>query len=157
LLELDWAPAVSDLSEGEHLLLLGVDAGSHSWSRVTVDAATFSVAERRTASGEATLTYKQSASGPGWMTFSGEKMGFSVEAGRINYPGMLLLDRTAVYDMDAQLIDRTASAFAQLEERFPEVLARYPVVYTGQARHVFLDHYLRGRDGVGSSGSEVKP
>lgn len=157
LLEFGWAPAASDLSEGEHLLLLAVDAGAHSWSQVTVDAATFSVVERRTASGEATLTYQQSARGSGRLEFRGEKMGFRVEAGRVNYPGMLLLDRTAVYEMDAQLIDRTASALAQLEERFPELLARYPVVYTGQARHVFLDHYLTGRDGVGGPSSDVNP
>ena len=157
VLSLDFGPgrqAASNLSEGEHLFLLGVDAGRYRWSEVTVDAATFKVAERRNASG-AMMTFSHSSSRPVHFRLSAGDMRFSVSAGRINYVGMMLLDRTGIFSMMAVPIDRTASALAQIGERFPDAFERYPIVYSGQARHVFLDHYLAERDGAG--GPKIGP
>jgi hypothetical protein len=150
-LDFDAGQAASDLPEGEHLLVLGVDAGRYRWTEVTVGEATFKVEEWRNAS------FSHRSTQPVTFRLSEGDMGFSVVAGRINYVGMMLLERTAIWRLFALPIDRTASALAQLGERFPDALGRYPIVYSGHARHVFLDRYLAERNLTRESGSGDSP
>lgn len=152
-LEFNGAQAASDLSEGEHLLLLGVSEGRYRWSEVTLGAARFKIGEERNAS-RTLMTFTERSRHPVTFVLGRGKTDFRVEAGRINYVGMILLDRTGIRRLMAMPIDRTASALAQLRERYPDALERYPVVYSGPARHVFLDRYQTARDAA--AGGESK-
>ena len=147
-LEFSGVEGASDLAPGEHLLLLAVAEGNYAWSEVSLGYSRFRVGERRNAGGGYT-TFIRAALQPVRFDIGVEKSDFSVEAGRINYPGMLLLDRTGIYRLIAIPIDRTASALAQLQERNPGALSRYPLRYSGRARHVFLERYMTERAGRG--------
>jgi hypothetical protein len=143
-LDFNRQPAATDLPEGEHLLLLRVGAGKYRWSGVTLGAARYQVRKYYMVRGMLT-SYMRDSTRPVAFELSEGEMGFSVVAGRINYVGMMLLNRTESHRLYARPVDRTASAVAQLEKLYPDEMAGYPIVYSGRAHHVFLDRYLGER------------
>lgn len=116
-LDLGGTQVASGLSKGEHLLLLAVGAGDYAWSS----------ADR------GDVRYYLS---------SLPKNYFQIEAGRINFIGLLELESAGAWGLRARIIDRTARAYELVAERYPALLASHPPVYVGVARHVFLDYYL---------------
>jgi hypothetical protein len=77
--------------------------------------------------------------------------GFDVVAGQISYPGLLEVDRPPspfVFvgePLRFRLVNRSAVMLELLEERHPEVLARYPLRYTGRGVDRFLESLERLR------------
>jgi hypothetical protein len=57
------------------------------------------------------------------------------------YVGMIEVERSSSLSVWMDSLDRTAMALEQLRKRYPDLLAKYPVVYSGPARHVFLQRY----------------
>jgi hypothetical protein len=123
-LSIDQVPALTDLREGEHFSLLVVSAGRHHWSEIVVPAAEGDVRFR----------------------MSDEHWGFRVESGRINYPDQLVVRGDvgkAHVEIGGGRRNRSALALRKLQERFPELLARYPPVYGGFTPDRYLEYYVR--------------
>jgi hypothetical protein len=84
----------------------------------------------------------------GFLTFrfsDDANLEFHVERGRINYVGMIDVYRGDVFHVGIRAIDRTAIALGDLRTQFPDLVDRYPIVYSGPARNVFLEHYLAAK------------
>ena len=116
--------AAHDLPPGEHLVLLAIDAGSYRWNRVAF----------RGPGGVLLLDFRRT-----------EPWSFRVEAGRISYPGQLVFRGAKLlwtaHRMEARNINRSAMVFQRLRRLYPELLARYPIRYTGRRRDDFLERY----------------
>lgn len=69
-------------------------------------------------------------------------MDFEVRAGRLNYPGELVVQRRGLYAR-VRTRNRSASVLPLLARDFPRLLRRYPLVYTGFQRDDFFDFYNR--------------
>ena len=117
------------LARGTHLLLVAVSAGWHHWSGLSVELSTSDSRQGETVR----LSYRETP-----------EFRFRVEAGRVNYPGML-----EVYDQwwtaGLRSVDRAAMAIEEIRSRFPSLLDRYPLVYAGPVRHAFLERYFAVR------------
>ncbi len=108
--------AAEDVPEGTAVRLIGITAGTYQWSRIEVQGDEFRFPDDR-------------------------RLRFRVDPGVINYAGMIDVERTGPLSLSLNSIDRTAMALAALRERYPDLIAKYPMVYTGPARHVFLERY----------------
>lgn len=85
-----------------------------------------------------------------------ETTGFEVVSGQINYPGLLEVDRPSPFvfvgePLRYRLVNRSAVMLEQLEERHPEILARYPLRYTGRG----VDRFLESLEGLRSATRDV--
>ncbi len=116
--------ALSDLQRGEHLRLLAVDAGRYRWSGIVVSA------------GEGDVQF---------LAPYGEFSEFRVEPGRINYPGELAFSgvtgKKSVGIRPIVFRNRSGLMLRTIKERFPELVERYPPVYTGQKSDGYLEYY----------------
>jgi len=116
--------AAHNLPPGEHLVLLAIRAGSYRWNRVGFGGP------------QGTLLVDFGRKEP-WS--------FRVEAGRISYPGQLVFRGAELlwteHRMEARSINRSAMVFQRLRKLYPELLARYPIRYTGRRRDDFLERY----------------
>lgn len=115
------------VGRGTHLRLMAVSAGRYRWSGLGLPANW----EDSRQPGTVQVSFRDVA-----------ELSFSVEAGRVNYAGML-----EVYDYGHHLVrirsvDRTALAIEELHAQFPTWLDQFPIVYAGPGRNVFLDRYL---------------
>ncbi|MCA9509857.1 MAG: hypothetical protein KC560_04075 [Myxococcales bacterium] len=82
---------------------------------------------------------------------------FRVEPGVLNYPGQLVVYTAGGLRKgiaDARVVDRSALVYTTLRERHRELVDRFPLVYTGGTRDVFLERVVgRGdaaREGAGA-------
>lgn len=116
--------AAHDLPPGEHLVLLAIKAGSYRWNRVAFGGPQVKLL----------LDFGRK-----------EPWSFRVEAGRISYPGQLVFRGAELlwtaHRMEARSINRSAMVFQRLRKLYPELLARYPIRYTGRRRDDFLERY----------------
>ena len=108
--------AAEDVPEGTEVRLIGITAGTYRWAQMKLQGDTF-------------------------LFRDDDRLRFHVEPGVINYVGMVHVERSGELSVWMNAIDRTAMALEQLRQRHPDLVARYPVVYSGPARHVFLDRY----------------
>ena len=114
----------NDLPAGEHLWFLAAAPGEYRWRRIERDF------------GRVLYYWHVPASYDEWS--------FTVEAGRINYPGVLEIEgREGVPILEMRSFNRSAIAHAELMRRYPLLLERFPMRYAGSRRDDFLDHYLR--------------
>jgi dienelactone hydrolase len=113
-----------DVPEGTHVRLIGITAGSYRWDNVRLPSSN--------------IRYRFPYD---------DAMRFHVEPGAINYVGMVQVKGNGSYSLMVNSIDRTAIALAELRERFPELAEKYPIVYSGPARHEFLPRYLAAAHG----------
>jgi hypothetical protein len=109
------------LEPGRRLALLVVGAGSYRWTSIQIPGAFGSLRFRMRREDEWT---------------------FRVEPGRINYIGRLEVEERRSGLGPVQLlgrnVNRSAMAWVELKKRFPLVVERYPVVYSGPAKDEFL-------------------
>ncbi len=108
--------AAEGVPEGTEVRLIGITAGTYRWAQMKLQGDTF-------------------------LFRDDDRLRFHVEPGVINYVGMVQVERSGQLSLWMNAIDRTAMALERLRERHPDLVARYPVVYSGPARHVFLDRY----------------
>jgi hypothetical protein len=71
-----------------------------------------------------------------------EDLEFDVYAGKVNYPGILVLTRKHVW-MTSFTINRSGELARQLLSGPKWLLTDYPVVYSGRRRDDFLEYYSR--------------
>lgn len=119
--------AARDLSRGEYVALVVVPAGSYRWTTIEVPVG----------STESYYRFRMRRDSD-WR--------FKVEAGRINYPGQVIVrgsgrllwsDNT----LQAWTKNRSALALERIRATYPTLLARYPLVNGRSERDDFLDHY----------------
>lgn len=124
-----------DLQSGSHLRVIGLPAGRYRWSRLelpeTIDPTRFGWPARRQPL-EFRFPYA-------------EDLEFSIEAGRLNYVGLIEIYREELLRIRIRPIDRTALALEDLRAQFPAYVEQYPIVYSGPGRHVFLERYLAAK------------
>jgi len=123
-LECSGVIAAHDIPPGEHLVLLAIDAGAYRWNRVSFSGP------------DGELRLELGRDGP-WK--------FRVEPGRISYPGNLVFRGAELlwtaHRLEARSLNRSSMAFHRLEKLYPELLGRYPILYTGHHRDDFLERY----------------
>jgi hypothetical protein len=109
------------LEPGRRLALLAVGAGSYRWTSIQIPGTFGSLRFRMRREDEWT---------------------FRVEPGKINYTGRLEVEQRRSGLGSVQLVgrnvNRSAMAWVELGKRFPLVVGRYPVVYSGPAQDAFL-------------------
>lgn len=114
-----------EVGRGTHLLLIAVSAGSYRWSSLGTPSNT---EDRESETVQLLFPY-------------GDEFRFRIEAGRINYAGMLEVGYLE-WNVSVRSVDRTALALEEIRSRFPSLLEQYSIVYSGPGRHVFLERYL---------------
>lgn len=130
-----WARVALDLPSGSHLRVIGLPAGRYRWSRFelpeTIDPTRFGLWGKRQQL-EFRFRYE-------------EELEFRVEAGCLNYVGLIEIYRQGLLRLGIRPIDRTALALEELRAQFPAYVEQYPIVYSGPGRHVFLERYLAAK------------
>lgn len=114
------------LPVGESIWMARMAEGEYAWSHVEIE-----ISEGRR------FVYEL---GPG------ASYRFTVEAGKINYPGQLsvrLSEDDATLRADRR--DRSGYAIRWLRETHESLLARLPARYAGPTRHDFLEYFTRAR------------
>ena len=129
---LDFGPDVEGLPPGHHTLLFVTRPGRYRWSLVETSGRTRFFLRHR------------------------DEFRFRVEAGRINYAGMLELHR-GFWSLAVRRIDRSAMAMESIRRDYPGLLERYPMAYTGPGRNVFFEQHRDAsmREGTGEASQEL--
>jgi hypothetical protein len=122
----------TDLPVGEHLWLLAATKGDYRWRRIE-----FYIYP---------ITWYWN------LRSSDESLHFTVQAGKINYPGVLEIDGSEgrIRDISLRTFNRSAIMFANLQRRYPALLERFPMRYAGSRRDDFLDYYLEASRAIRS-------
>lgn len=133
-----------DLQPGQYLWIVRVESGDYRWSAVRLAAQTVGSSTIRL---EAVTATKE------------REFEFSVEPGRINYPGHLVIGsdaETSGIAAGTEIRHRNHSAMAvrKLLRSHPELMAAHPIHYAGTSGDEFLDFYTRKRDRSARSGSK---
>lgn len=125
------------LDAGEHIRFFVAPSGRYSWTEL-----------RRTSDSGGYYRYR----------FRSDRNEFTVEAGKINYPGLLKLSRdqrrTWIY---VAFLNRSSAILTRLEQQHPELLDRYPIHYSGPGRDDFFQHYLAVRRDLAEGSSTDGP
>jgi hypothetical protein len=115
-------PVAEELDEGEHLAFFVAPAGRYRWRHVVLKISGYE--------------YRYILVDEGW--------DFSVEAGAINYPGILVVEEGDDWrSLFIRTLNRSAMMYSELERRHPQLLKRLPMRYAGSHRDDFLGHYQR--------------
>jgi hypothetical protein len=130
-----------DVRRGTELRLIAVSAGSYRWSGLGVPA---NLDDSRQP-GIVDLVFADVA-----------EFRFRIDAGRINYAGMLEVYDAGWGQVGMRSVDRTALAIEELRGQFPAWVAQYPITYSGSARHVFLERYLAAKSAPDQVGESVR-
>ncbi|MDJ0847706.1 MAG: hypothetical protein QNK04_04895 [Myxococcota bacterium] len=125
--------SIQDVPEGEHIELFVARAGSYRWTQIRITG----------------------RDQPRFRVQREDDWRFRIEAGRINYVGLLELERTDWLRLSGRTIDRSALAMESLRARHPALIERYPLVYNGPGQNVFFEHLRAAAGEVGSAGSEA--
>lgn len=115
------------LPPGRHVQIIVLPAGSYRWSEIDMKG-------NVTVNGrEYPMTWR--------IARSDSEMRFSVRAGVVNYPGVLVLKRVSGNMMQIFTINRSAQFIEALRTRGRELLDNRVVVYSGRGRDDFLEYY----------------
>lgn len=133
-----------DLQPGAYLWLVRAKEGRYRWSGVRLAAQTVGSSTIRL---EAVSATKE------------EEFEFTVEPGRINYPGHLVIGSDAETSGIAAGIEirhrnRSAMAVRKLLRSHPDLMAAFPIHYSGTSEDEFLDYYTRERDRLARAGAK---
>lgn len=114
-----------DLPKGRRTMLLQVQAGEYRWNRVELPGQVYRGREY-----------------PYVWSFDHDRQHFRfrVEAGKVNYPGILVLSQKGRW-LSMFTLNRSGQLAERLLESADWLLLRYPVVYTGRRRDDFLAYY----------------
>jgi hypothetical protein len=118
------------LAEGRHVWMVRVPVGSYSWKRIEIGRQ---------------LRYREK-----YRLEPDEEMSFEVEAGKINYPGELVVRWSPLSSwLNAILIVRnrnhSAMAVRDLRGSHDALLSSLPLHYAGSSGDGFLEYYMKKR------------
>ncbi|MBW2540598.1 MAG: hypothetical protein JRF15_00780 [Deltaproteobacteria bacterium] len=97
-----------------------------------------------------------------------EELSFEVKAGKINYPGELMIrsgamSRWGIGDLIVRNRNHSAMAVRELRDSYASILRSFPLHYAGSSGDGFLEYYTRKRvesvvesSGVGDPGAGVE-
>src|SRR5688572_22105995 len=108
--------AAEDVPEGTAVRLIGISAGTYRWEQIQVPGGSFVFSDHL-------------------------RLRFRVDPGVINYVGMIDVAREGL-SLRMDTLDRTSMALEQLRRHHPDLLASYPMIFSGAARNVFLERYV---------------
>ncbi|MBY0401358.1 hypothetical protein K2X89_13750, partial [Myxococcota bacterium] len=131
------------LQAGEYLWLVRAKAGRYRWSEIRLAAQTIGSDTMRL---EAVSETKE------------EEFLFEVEAGKINYPGHLVIEPSdsrwgIAAGVDVRNRNHSAMAIRKLLRSHRELLSAHPIHYAGSGIDGFLDFYTHERDRLRSAAS----
>ena len=109
------------LEPGHHLALVVVGAGSYRWTEIQVPGPF----------GSARFRIQRD-----------DEWAFRVEPGRINYAGRIVVryrPGLGSVQMVGRNLNRSAMAWLELERRWPDLVGRYALAYTGPVDDAFLE------------------
>jgi hypothetical protein len=121
--------AAADLSAGEYVALLVVPAGNYHWTTIDVSSGFF----------DHYFKFRMRRD---------RDWSFKVEAGRINYPGQIIVkgsNKTSfgIRVPRAWTKNRPALALEQIRENYPTLITQYQLANGRSERDDFLDSYQR--------------
>ena len=87
------------------------------------------------------------------MTHERYDWSFEVRPGTLYYPGSLEIERW----YGVRSFDRSAEMLERLERDHPDLLKRFPIIYSGPGRDDFLEFYERTRATLASGGEPERP
>jgi hypothetical protein len=121
--------AASDLGTGEYVALAVVPAGDYHWTTIEVPIS------------DGVYFYR-------FRMRRDSNWNFKVEAGRINYPGQIIVRGSARSlfrnkSLHAWTENRSALALEQLRLTYPTLISQYPLTNGRSERDDFLEHYQR--------------
>ena len=128
------------LNKGRHVWMVRVPEGSYRWKRIEIG--------------------NQPRNRLKYLLESDEELSFEVEAGKINYPGELMirsgtLSRWGDGDLIVRNRNHSAMAVRELRDSYDSILRSFPLHYAGFSGDGFLEYYMRKRERptAGSSGA----
>lgn len=136
-----------DLPAGEYVWIIRAKADRYRWDEV-----------RLAAQLHGTSTIRPEPAG----VFNEAEFDFSLEAGKINYPGHLLIELvspTGGVGSGVSVRNRNHSAMAirKLAKSHSTLLAAHPIRYAGSSGDGFLEFYTRERDRLGATSNGSEP
>ena len=115
------------LSKGRRTMLLQVPEGEYRWNRVELPGQVY-----------------RGRDYPYYWNFDHDHdrdhFRFRVDAGKVNYPGVLVLVQDGRW-LTSYTLNRSGELAERLHDAAEWLLLRHPVVYTGRRRDDFLSHY----------------
>lgn len=120
------------LGKGKHLWLIRVSEGRYRWKRIEVG--------------------KQPHSRLRYLLEPDEELGFEVNAGKLNYPGELVIRSGALSRWGSGVLivrnrNHSAMAVREMRDSHDSILRSFPLHYAGLGEDEFLEYYTRKRDG----------
>jgi hypothetical protein len=124
------------LGKGRHIWMIRVNAGRYRWKRIAL----------RDPGGRRPLRVEIELDA---------EFRFAVEAGKINYPGELVirsasLSRWGDGDVEIRNVNHSAMAVRALLGSNGPILNSFPLRYAGSGDDAFFAHYMRARDEAGA-------
>jgi hypothetical protein len=135
---------LKNLPEGHHVHLVVLPEGNYRWDRIELPG----------------WTYNNRSYPVRWDLPKEEQWQVSVKAGQVNYPGMIVLHRSAWSYLSYRVLNRSGELLKSIEEVFPGLLAQYVFRYGGPGRDDFLEHYvetMRSRSPATAAPNEEAP
>ena len=124
------ATAARNLPVGVHTRLVAAPAGSYRWDHIVP-------LDRGRG-----LRFMLPTFDDDWL--------FHVDAGRINYPGLLVVRKgppgLVVIRMGIYTTNRSGMMLRRFERAYPALLEQFPMKYTGRGRDEFLERFRAARD-----------
>ena len=121
-----------NLPEGHHFHLVALPEGNYRWEQIELPG----------------WIYNNRSYPVRWQLDSQEQWQVSIKEGQVNYPGMIVLHRSAWSYLSYRVLNRSGELLGSIEEAFPGLLAQYAFRYGGAWRDDFLKHHaetLRSR------------
>lgn len=151
-ISLNRAVVVQNLPKGKHLWVVRLPAGSYEWESVSFGANSGTRARYRTSD----LVLTEDSIDPR------DEFHFEVVAGRINYPGEIIIrtsefSRSASMPIEFRIRNHAAMAIRRMRETHPRLIESFPVRYAGSRGDTFLEHWesIRTRSDLQEPGGGV--
>jgi hypothetical protein len=116
---------LKNLPQGHHVHLVVLPEGNYRWSRIALPG----------------LTINNRNHPVRWRLDVDEQWQVSVKAGQINYPGMIVLNRSSWRYLSYRVLNRSGELLTSIGELFPGLLTQFEARYGGAGRDDFLEHY----------------
>lgn len=137
---LNHRPVAKSLGKGRHVWMTRVIEGHYRWKRIDIG--------------------KDPRDRSKYLLDPDEELSFVVKAGKINYPGQLVirsgaLSRWGEGDLNVRNRNHSAMAVRELRDSYGSILRSFPLHYAGLSGDGFLEYYMRMREepAAGSSGA----
>jgi hypothetical protein len=126
------------LGKGRHIWMTRVAEGRYRWKRIEIG--------------------KDPRDRSKYLLDPDEELSFEVKAGKINYPGELMirsgtLSRWGEGDLIVRNRNHSAMAVRELRDSYDSILRSFPLHYAGFSGDGFLEYYMRKREGPAAESS----